>query len=168
MNIDSPQKVLPMNVDEDVATLYRDGIVGKKGAFSRDWAEAMREDMMTAFWSAIQRPGGAVGRGPRRWYVEIHPEQFGVVLAHEEGDFFIREKSPFYGIFGPEIGKAHPVHVRCGPELLVELGQRQIRVVGVKQIDHQKERCGGVPGIQPFADGHSNLRGAAVWRLAGV
>ena len=77
MNIDSPQKVSPMNVDEDVATLYRDGIVGKKGAFSRDWAEAMREDMMTAFWSAIQRPGGAVGRGPRRWYVEIHPEQFG-------------------------------------------------------------------------------------------
>ena len=77
MNVDSPQKVLPMNVDEDVATLHRDGIVGKKGAFSRDWAEAMREDMMTAFWSAIQRPGGAVGRGPRRWYVEIHPEQFG-------------------------------------------------------------------------------------------
>src|SRR5688500_14264116 len=34
----------------------------------------MREDMMTAFWSAIQRPGGAVGRGPRRWYVEIHPQ----------------------------------------------------------------------------------------------
>jgi hypothetical protein len=31
--------------------------------------------MMTAFWSAIQRPGGAVGRGPRRWYVEVHPEQ---------------------------------------------------------------------------------------------
>ena len=77
MNIDSPQKVLPMNVDEDVATLHRDGIVGKKGAFSRDWAEAMREDMMTPYWSAIQRPGGAVGRGPRRWYVEIHPEQFG-------------------------------------------------------------------------------------------
>jgi hypothetical protein len=34
----------------------------------------MREDMMTAFWEAIQRPGGAVGRGPRRWYVEIHPQ----------------------------------------------------------------------------------------------
>ena len=28
---------------------------------------------MTAFWEAIQRPGGAVGRGPRRWYVEVHP-----------------------------------------------------------------------------------------------
>jgi hypothetical protein len=34
----------------------------------------MREDMMTAFWAAIQRPGGAIGRGPRRWYVEIHPQ----------------------------------------------------------------------------------------------
>ena len=29
---------------------------------------------MAAFWPAIQRPGGAIGRGPRRWYVELHPE----------------------------------------------------------------------------------------------
>jgi hypothetical protein len=65
------------DVQGDAATLYRDGIVGKKGAFSREFAEGMREDMMTAFWAAIQRPGGAVGRGPRRWYVEIHPENFG-------------------------------------------------------------------------------------------
>ena len=48
-----------MDVTPDVETLYRDGIVGRKGAFAREWAEAMREDMMTAFWSAIQRPGGA-------------------------------------------------------------------------------------------------------------
>src|SRR3954470_17124965 len=61
---------------QDYDTLYRDGIVGLKGAFSRDWTEAMREDMMTAFWDAIQRPGGAVSRGPRRWYVEIHPQAF--------------------------------------------------------------------------------------------
>jgi hypothetical protein len=58
----------------DVDALQRDGIVGRKGAFARDWAETMREDMLTAFWDAIQRPGGAVGRGPRRWYVEVHPE----------------------------------------------------------------------------------------------
>ncbi|MDR6631973.1 hypothetical protein J2X72_000744 [Phyllobacterium sp. 1468] len=64
-------------VDRDLLTLKTDGIVGRKSVFSRAWAESMREDMMTAFWSAIQRPGGAVGRGPRRWYVEIHPEQFG-------------------------------------------------------------------------------------------
>lgn len=63
-----------IDVSADVDTLTRDGIVGRKGAFPRAWAERMREDIMTAFWSAIQRPGGAVGRGPRRWYVEIHPE----------------------------------------------------------------------------------------------
>nr|WP_298096222.1 phytanoyl-CoA dioxygenase family protein [uncultured Shinella sp.] len=58
------------------AQLAEDGIIGLKGAFTPEWADEMREDMMTAFWSAIQRPGGAVGRGPRRWYVEIHPEAF--------------------------------------------------------------------------------------------
>ncbi len=63
-------------ISSNVETLYRDGIVALKGAFARDWVERMREDMMTAFWAAIQRPGGAVGRGPRRWYVEIHPEDF--------------------------------------------------------------------------------------------
>ena len=57
-----------------VATLERDGITALKGAFPREWADRMREDMMTAFWAAIQRPGGAVGRGPRRWYVEVHPQ----------------------------------------------------------------------------------------------
>lgn len=62
------------DVRGDVETLYRDGVVGRKGAFSRQWAEEMREDITTAFWDAIQRPGGAVGRGPRRWYVEIHPQ----------------------------------------------------------------------------------------------
>lgn len=62
------------DVRQDAATLQRDGIVGKKGAFSVAWVEQLREDMLTAFWEAIQRPGGAVGRGPRRWYVELHPE----------------------------------------------------------------------------------------------
>lgn len=72
-----PSHTVDFDLDRDLDILRTDGIVGKKGAFSREWAENMREDMMTAFWSAIQRPGGAVGRGPRRWYVEIHPEEFG-------------------------------------------------------------------------------------------
>jgi hypothetical protein len=66
-----------LDVSADRETLHRDGIVGLKAAFSRDWTARMREDMMTAFWEAIQRPGGAVGRGPRRWYVEIHPQALG-------------------------------------------------------------------------------------------
>lgn len=62
------------SLDGDVELLYRDGITGLKGAVPRAWVEQLREDMMTAFWDAIQRPGGAVGRGPRRWYVEVHLE----------------------------------------------------------------------------------------------
>lgn len=63
-----------IDVGIDVAVLHRDGIVARPGAFPRGWAEQLRQDMLTAFWDAIQRPGGAIGRGPRRWYVEVHPE----------------------------------------------------------------------------------------------
>jgi hypothetical protein len=66
----------PDALRESVATLMRDGITAKQGAFPRALVEDLREDMMTAFWEAIQRPGGAVGRGPRRWYVEAHPQAF--------------------------------------------------------------------------------------------
>src|SRR5947208_14033167 len=72
--IDEAISVSAPDVPADVDTLQRDGVVGKKAAFSREWVEQLREDMMTAFWEAIQRPGGAVGRGPRRWYIELHPE----------------------------------------------------------------------------------------------
>lgn len=66
---------MALEVAEHRDALVRDGITALRGAFSREWGEQMREDMMTAFWKAIQRPGGAVGRGPRRWYVEVHPQE---------------------------------------------------------------------------------------------
>ena len=55
--------------------LYGDGIIGLKGAFERDWARALDEDLAVLFEDALKRPGGAVGRGPKRYYVEIHPER---------------------------------------------------------------------------------------------
>src|SRR5688500_9824238 len=62
----------------DIATimggLYGDGIIALKGAFDRAWVTRMREDIERLFEEALARPGGAVGRGPRRYYVEIHPE----------------------------------------------------------------------------------------------
>ncbi len=67
---------VPIDVERNVQDLYRDGITGLKSAFSRAWVEQLREDMMSAFWEAIQRRAGAVGRGPRRWYVETHPQAF--------------------------------------------------------------------------------------------
>jgi len=63
-------------VDELVSGLYTDGIIAARGAFSREWAAVMREDIEIAFAEAIDRPGGAVGRGPNRYYVEMHPENF--------------------------------------------------------------------------------------------
>jgi hypothetical protein len=57
------------------AAIYEDGITALPGAFSVAWADVMRADIETAFAEAIDRPGGAVGRGPHRYYVEIHPEQ---------------------------------------------------------------------------------------------
>jgi len=62
------------DVTTHVASLQEDGITALKGAFPVPWVDALREDMLTAFWAAIQRPRGAVGRGPRRWYVEVHPQ----------------------------------------------------------------------------------------------
>jgi hypothetical protein len=59
----------------EVEALYTDGITARKGAFSREWVVALREDVEAAFEEARSREGGAVGRGPERWYVEVHPEQ---------------------------------------------------------------------------------------------
>jgi Phytanoyl-CoA dioxygenase (PhyH) len=59
----------------DVETLQQDGIVGLKGAFDPDWIRELREDVDVAFEAALARPGGAVGRGPNRYYSELHPEQ---------------------------------------------------------------------------------------------
>ncbi|HEX8534442.1 MAG TPA: phytanoyl-CoA dioxygenase family protein [Allosphingosinicella sp.] len=55
--------------------LYGDGIIGLKGAFSRDWAQRMREDVLALFEEAQRIPGGALPRGPQRWYVEVQPER---------------------------------------------------------------------------------------------
>lgn len=54
--------------------LYGDGIIALKGAFSQQWAQELGEDLDFLFQEALKRPGGAVGRGPKRYYVEIHPE----------------------------------------------------------------------------------------------
>jgi hypothetical protein len=54
--------------------LYGDGFIALKGAFSREWVQQLGEDLKVLYRDALQRPGGAVGRGRNRHYVEIHPE----------------------------------------------------------------------------------------------
>ncbi|WP_225409859.1 phytanoyl-CoA dioxygenase family protein [Stigmatella hybrida] len=55
--------------------LYGDGIIGLKGAFSREWVQQVGQDIHTLFQEALARPNGALGRGPNRYYVEIQPER---------------------------------------------------------------------------------------------
>ena len=62
------------DVEEIRYGLETDGIFARKGAFARHWVQQVREDIDAAFEEAQSRDGGAVGRGPNRWYVEIHPE----------------------------------------------------------------------------------------------
>ena len=70
----SPERIQQFDVATIMGGLYGDGIIGLKAAFSREWAQQMREAIDRLFESALQRKGGAVGRGPKRYYVEIHPE----------------------------------------------------------------------------------------------
>lgn len=65
--------------DYDVGTimggLYGDGIMALAGAFPRDWADRMAEDIWRCFEEANAVPGGALPRGPNRFYVEVQPEK---------------------------------------------------------------------------------------------
>lgn len=55
--------------------LYGDGIIACKGAFSREWVRQLGADIAVLFDEARNQPGGALQRGPNRFYVEIHPER---------------------------------------------------------------------------------------------
>jgi Phytanoyl-CoA dioxygenase (PhyH) len=58
-----------------MAGLYGDGIIACKGAFDREWVRRLGEDIAVLFDEARSQPGGALERGPNRFYVEVHPER---------------------------------------------------------------------------------------------
>jgi hypothetical protein len=70
-------KVMEDNVDVAaiMGGIYGDGIIGRKGAFTQEWVGQLKEDIETLFTEARARPGGALERGPARYYVEVHPER---------------------------------------------------------------------------------------------
>jgi hypothetical protein len=63
------------DVADILGGLYGAGIIACKGGFERAWVQRLREDVDTLFAEALQRPGGALNRGPNRYYVEVHPER---------------------------------------------------------------------------------------------
>jgi hypothetical protein len=75
-------RIDPDKIRHDITT---DGITACKGAFDPEWVARLAEDIQAAFEEARTRPGGAIGRGPQRWYVEVHPEAirgFADIVAH--------------------------------------------------------------------------------------
>jgi hypothetical protein len=60
--------------------IYGDGIVALKGAFDRTLIQGLGEDIEALFQEALKQPGGALNRGPQRYYVEVHPERIRAFL----------------------------------------------------------------------------------------
>jgi hypothetical protein len=74
MVVGTQTKTQQYDIATIMAGIYGDGIIGLKGAFERDWVQTMHAEIERLYEDALKRPGGAIGRGPKRHYVEIHPE----------------------------------------------------------------------------------------------
>jgi hypothetical protein len=65
--------------------LYGDGIIARAGAFDTRFADNLHAEIMAIFAEVRGSPGGALPRGPERWYVEIQPERisgFAAIASH--------------------------------------------------------------------------------------
>ena len=73
-NLTPTETSAEFDIAQIMGGLYGDGFIGLKNAFSREWVAQLHEDVLQLYEDALKRPGGAVGRGTKRHYVEIHPE----------------------------------------------------------------------------------------------
>jgi hypothetical protein len=65
--------------------LYGTGIIALPGAFDPALADRLHAEIMAIFAEVKDVPGGALPRGPERWYVEIQPERlsdFAAIAGH--------------------------------------------------------------------------------------
>ena len=79
--------------------LYGDGVIALKGAFTPDWADVLREEIMALFEEARTIEGGALPRGPERWYVEVQPERISGFVDIATHPWFV---SVCEAVLGPE------------------------------------------------------------------
>ena len=84
---------------EIMGGLYGDGIIALKGAFGTDFADRMREDIEALYEEARQVPGGALPRGPERFYVEVQPERIRSFVEIVTHPWFIAVSE---AVFGPD------------------------------------------------------------------
>lgn len=74
---------------EIMGGLYGEGIIALAGAFSSAFADRMREDIALLFTEARNVPGGALPRGPERFYVEVQPERIRGFVEIATHDWFV-------------------------------------------------------------------------------
>ena len=70
---------------EIIGGLYGDGIVALSGAFPVPFVDQLRSEVDNLFAEALATPGGAMPRGPQRFYVEVQPERlpgFADIVSH--------------------------------------------------------------------------------------
>lgn len=91
------------STDHDTAAimggLYGDGVIGLRGAFTPQWADALREDIEILFAEAQAIPGGALPRGPQRFYVEVQPERIRGFVDIATHPWFVAVCA---GVLGPD------------------------------------------------------------------
>ena len=69
--------------------LYGDGIIGLPGAFEPRFADTLHAEIMGIFAEVKNLPGGALLRGPERWYVEVQPERISGFVAIPAHPWFV-------------------------------------------------------------------------------
>ena len=82
-----------------IGGLYGEGIIALQGAFSPAWADRMAEDILGCFDEAKAVPGGALARGPNRFYVEVQPEKIRGFLDIATHPWFVAVCT---AVLGPE------------------------------------------------------------------
>lgn len=68
-------QTVPLEPADIMRGLYGDGIIALRAAFGTAFADRLREDIEQLFEEVRGIPGGALPRGPERFYVEVQPER---------------------------------------------------------------------------------------------
>jgi ectoine hydroxylase-related dioxygenase (phytanoyl-CoA dioxygenase family) len=76
-------------VSDILGGLYGEGIIGLPGAFEPAFIDRMQAEILALFAEARAVPGGALPRGPERWYVEIQPERLSGFVAIARHPWFV-------------------------------------------------------------------------------
>ncbi len=69
--------------------LYGEGIIALPGAFDARFADTLHEEIMRIFAEVRDLSGGALPRGPERWYVEVQSERIAGFVEIASHPWFI-------------------------------------------------------------------------------